>query len=127
VARGPRPARRLLVVDDEPDIVRILVTIARDRGYDAAGAMELEEVLRYVRATPPEVVLLDLNMPLIDGRDLLARITAGPDAPAVIVMSGWVDDLTLEVCRRYGAADVVRKPLQPDDLFRRIDAAVAMR
>jgi len=114
---------RLLVVDDEPDIVRILVTLARERGYDAAGAMELDEVLRHVRASPPDVVLLDLNMPIVDGRALLARITEMHDSPAVIIMSGWVDELTYEVCRRYGAADVVTKPLQIDDLFRRVDAA----
>lgn len=126
MARTRGTLHRLLVVDDEPDIVRILVTLAEERGYSAVGAMDLDEVLRQMELTRPDVVLLDLNMPRIDGRELLAKLTAAPDAPAVIIMSGWVDALTDEVCRRYGAADVIAKPLRIDDLFRRVDAVARM-
>lgn len=117
---------RLLIVDDDPQIVRILVTLANERGYAAVGAMDLDEVLRQMEVTRPDVVLLDLNMPRNDGRELLAKLTETPDAPAVIIMSGWVDALTYEVCRRYGATDVIAKPFRVDDLFRRVDAVARM-
>ena len=119
-------APKLLVVDDEPDLVRILITLARERGYEASGTVEPDDVLRHVRAMPPAVVLLDLHLPRIDGGDLLVQITAEPAAPAVIVMSGYVDAHTYEICQMHGAADVVRKPFDFDDLFRRIDAAAKL-
>jgi DNA-binding response OmpR family regulator len=115
--------RKLLIVDDEVDLVVVLVRMARDHGYDASGTIDPGDVMQIVRASRPDVVLLDLHMPRIDGRDLIARIVAEPTSPAVIVMSGWIDELTRELCRAYGAVDIVRKPFEIDDLFRRIDAA----
>jgi CheY-like chemotaxis protein len=117
------PSRKLLVVDDEIDLVVVLVRMARDHGYEASGTIDPADVIPIVRASQPDVVLLDLHMPRIDGRDLIARIVAEPTSPAVIVMSGWIDDFTQELCRRYGAVDIIRKPFQPEDLFRRVAAA----
>lgn len=116
-------SRKLLVVDDEVDLVVVLVRMARDHGYDASGTIDPTDVMQIVRTSQPDVVLLDLHMPRVDGRDLIARIVAEPTSPAVIVMSGWVDELTRDLCRTYGAIDIVRKPFTIDDLFRRIDAA----
>jgi DNA-binding response OmpR family regulator len=119
-------ACKLLVVDDEIELMTILVKHARERGYEANGSLDTADVLQQVRTIAPHVVLLDLRMPRVDGRDLLARIAAEPCPPSVIVMSGWVDEFTCELCRGYGAVDVVHKPFDLDDLFRRIDAAAML-
>lgn len=114
---------RLLVVDDQVELLVILVRIARERGYDASGTIDPGDAMTLVRSASPDVVLLDLHMPRIDGRDLLSRIVTEPKPPAVIVMSGWIDDFTRELCWRYGATDIVRKPFGIEDLFQRVDAA----
>lgn len=120
-------ARRILVVEDEIVLMLLLVNEARARGYDATGTIDPYDVLERVRTTSPHVVLLDLHMPRMDGRDLLARIRAEPVPPQVIIVTGWIDDLTDELCRRYGAAAIVRKPFDPDDLFRKVAAATEAR
>jgi len=117
---------RLLIVDDEVELLVLLVREARERGYDATGTIDPSEVLDIVRSRSPSVVLLDLHMPRIDGRDLLAKLTRHPVTPAVIILTGAIDDFTCELCRSYGAVDIVRKPFDPDDLFRRIDAAAKL-
>ncbi len=116
-------SHKLLVIDDEIELMLALVRLARHRGYDATGTIDPSDALERVRHIRPHVVLLDLRMPRIDGRDLLPRIVAEPSAPRVIVMSGWIDELTDELCRSYGACAVLRKPVDIDELFRRVDSA----
>jgi DNA-binding response OmpR family regulator len=117
---------RLLVIDDEIELLLLLVAAARERGYEATGTIDPRTVLPRVRAAPPDVVLLDLRMPCLDGRDLLARMREVAKPPAVIVVTGWLDELTDDLCRAYGAVDLVRKPFDLDDLFRRVEAALGI-
>lgn len=119
--------RKVLVVDDELALLLLLVRELRECGYDATGTIDPSDVLTTIRAAPPDVVLLDLSMPGVDGRDLLARIHAQPAPPRVIVVTGWGDEYTECLCRAYGAVDVVRKPFDLDDLFRRIGVATEAR
>lgn len=118
--------RKLLVIDGEVDLLAVLVREARERGYEASGTMDARAALGRVRSLVPDVVLLDLHMPLVDGRDLLIEITSEPMSPAVIVMSAWVDQYAHDLCRKHGAADILRKPFELDDLFRRVDAVAQL-
>lgn len=117
--------RRLLVVDDERELVRLLVELARDYGYAASGTSDAADVLPRIRQDRTDVVLLDLRLPRAAGPCLLEQIRTEPDPPIVIVMTGWCDLPLQEACRKHGAADIVRKPFDVDDLFRRIEVATA--
>lgn len=117
---------RLLVVDDDVELLVAVVRLARERGYAASGTIDPRDVPELVRSKAPSVVLLDLHMPRVDGRDLLAKLARAPGGPAVIILTGFIDELTCELCRHYGAVDIVRKPFDPDDLFRRIDAVAGL-
>lgn len=118
------PRRKLVIVDDNDELVAMLVRAAVERGYDATGVADASEGLRRVRALRPDVVLLDLRMPGLDGRDLLARLKSDPSVgeTTVIVLTGMSDSHTRELCLAYGAADFVSKPIDLEDLFRRVAA-----
>lgn len=122
-------ARGLLVVEDDLALMEFIVGAARDRGYDASGIADPTRVTTWVREQRPEVVILDLRMPMVDGRDLLASIAKdpGPTVTAVVVISGMDDPYTVELCFRYGAADFVRKPFVLGELFLRVELAIRAR
>jgi len=114
--------RDILVVDDDVDVIECLVHAAHDRGYHIVGTTDPTGVVHYVRQKRPHLLLLDLRMPKLDGRDILAALKSDPEVTtAVVVMSGMDDPLTIDLCLRYGVADFVRKPFELADLFRRLE------
>ena len=114
--------RDLLVVDDDVDMIECVVKAAHDRGFHVVGTTDPTGVVHYVREKRPQLLLLDLRMPKLDGRDILAALTSDPDVTTtVVVMSGMDDPLTIDMCLRYGAADFVRKPFELASLFRRLE------
>lgn len=116
----------ILVVDDDIDIVECVLVEAHARRMHATGTVDATEVRARIGESRPALVLLDLRMPKVDGRDVLAMIKSDPETAGivVIVMSAMDDPLTVELCLRYGAADFVRKPFALDDLFGRIERAL---
>jgi DNA-binding response OmpR family regulator len=118
---------KMLVVDDDIEIVVLVVAEARARGYDATGTIDPTEVLGRVRAHRNDIVVLDLQMGRHDGRDVLSRLKAdaGTALAAVVVISALDDPHTIALCRSYGAADFVIKPFDVAQLFRRIEAVLA--
>jgi DNA-binding NarL/FixJ family response regulator len=109
---------RLVLVDDEPMVVAHLRTILGSAGDievvgDASdGAEAVEAVLRY----RPDVVLMDLRMPGVDGLTAIARITALPDPPAVVALTTFDADTYVLRALRAGAAGFVLKSIPPADL-----------
>jgi len=117
--------KRLLVVDDE-DTIRVLVSrILAAKGYAVASARNGREALAKIAADRPDLVLLDLMMPEIDGWAVLERLRGTPNPPPVLVISACVDrDRAL----REGAWACLAKPFDSGQLLetcRRILAAVA--
>ena len=74
------PAKRVLVVDDEPNAVDLLTQILQDEGYQVKGAYSGEEALRVLEATPQDIIILDLLMPEMDGFEVIQKVKAN---------SGW--------------------------------------
>jgi CheY-like chemotaxis protein len=69
---------RVLVVDDEDDLVRVVVKLMESRGHRVTTARDGQEALDRVAADPPDAVVLDINIPKIAGRDVCARLKADP-------------------------------------------------
>jgi two-component system, OmpR family, KDP operon response regulator KdpE len=113
---------RVLVVDDEPQIVRALSINLRARRYEvhsaASGAAALEVAARF----PPDVVLLDLGLPDLEGTDVIAGLRGWTSAP-IIVLSGRTDSTDKVEALDAGADDYVTKPFGIDELLARIRAA----
>lgn len=111
-ARSSEPPRkRVLVVDDEPEFLDVMVDYLQGKGFDAEGVRSGEEALRRIPEFRPHVVLLDILMPGPSGVDTLKRIKALPHETCVIMVSGQEDQETAQRTLALGAADYIRKPM----------------
>lgn len=108
--------KRLLLIDDEPDILRLLAMSLRSDGYDVLTADSGEAGMRTFETDTPEVVLTDIRMPGMDGIDVLRRIKAASPDTEVIIITGHGDiDLAIEALQ-LGASDFINKPIKDQAL-----------
>ena len=115
--------RRILVVDDEPQILRALGTTLRGAGYAVETAATAEEALTAAAAHPPEAVILDLVLPDGSGTDVCRELRRWSDAP-VIVLSAVGEEREKVAALDAGADDYVTKPFGVDELLARLRAAL---
>ena len=102
----------ILIIDDDADIREMLTLVLEKNGYEVEAAVNAEEGLRLYTADAPDLIIVDLQMPDIDGITLLREWSAGgtPECP-VVVMSGHGNLETAVEATRLGAHDFVQKPL----------------
>jgi len=113
----------VLVVDDEPQIVRALRINLSARGYKVITAHDGTAALRAAAETKPDVVVLDLGLPDMDGNDVIAGLRGWTTVP-IIVLSARGDSLDKVRALDAGADDYVTKPFGMDELLARLRAAV---
>ena len=116
---------RVLVVDDEPQIVRALSINLRARKYEVHAAATGAEALVLAAKHPPDVVLLDLGLPDLDGVEVIEGLRGWSNAP-IIVLSGRIGGSDKVAALDAGADDYVTKPFGMDELMARM-RAVARR
>jgi len=114
---------RVLVVDDEPQITRVLRTVLSSQGYHVQTAAEGEAALSSFTEFRPELVITDLYMPHMDGVELCRRIRAMSSVP-IIVLSVKGEERTKVEALDSGADDYVTKPFGIDELLARVRAAL---
>jgi signal transduction histidine kinase len=108
--------KRILLVDDEPGIRKVLGIYLADKGYEVATAENGEDALRLFREAPPAIVLTDIKMPEMDGIELLQRIKAERPETEVIMFTGHGDmDLAI-LSLKHEATDFVTKPINDEVL-----------
>ena len=128
----PRPSRkgqertRILVVDDDPQMLRYVRDALTGAGYTPVVTGEPEDLAGLVRTHRPALVLLDLLLPGIDGIALLERVPELGDLP-VIFISAYGRDETVVRALDAGAADYIVKPFSPSELTARVRAALRRR
>ena len=103
--------RNICIVDDEPSILNTLSSILEDEGYQVSLAKSGPEALKLIRAEPPELVMLDIWMPEIDGLETLKQIRQQFPKLMVIMMSGHGSVETAVKATKLGAYDYLEKPL----------------
>jgi two-component system KDP operon response regulator KdpE len=113
---------RVLVVDDEPQILRALRINLRARQYEVHTAATATEALAVAAKFPPDVVLLDLGLPDMDGMNVIEGLRGWTKAP-IIVLSGRADSTDKVAALDAGADDYVTKPFGVDELLARMRAA----
>ena len=108
---------RILIVDDDPEIQHLLAAVLRRRGYELVFARDGGEAQRAVRAFVPDLILLDLMMPKVDGFAFLRHLQAAPDIPGVpvIVLSAHLQNDPAQVLA-LGATTLLPKPFDIDQL-----------
>ena len=116
-------APRVLVCDDEPQILRALKVILRDAGYEAVPASTGEEALDRAAVKPPEAAILDLMLPDIDGVEVTRRLREWSPMPILVLSAVGEEDRKVEALTA-GADDYVTKPFGPRELVARLEAAL---
>lgn len=114
---------RVLIVDDEPQIVRALRAALGARGYEVSSAGNGETALESVASWPPDVVLLDLGLPGLDGVEVARRIRGWSSVP-IIVVSVRESQADKVAALDVGADDYLTKPFGIDELLARIRAVL---
>ena len=114
---------RILVVDDEPQLIRVLRTGLKSRGYDVRGASDGESGLESFNEWHPDLVITDLAMPNVDGLEFCRRLRAISQVP-IIVLSAKGEEKTKVEALDIGADDFVTKPFGIDELLARVRASL---
>lgn len=117
------PAGRILVVDDEPQILRALEVNLHIRGYDVDSAASGERALALAAARHPDAVILDLGLPGIDGVEAIRGLPGWTEVP-ILVLSVRDAEASKVAALDAGADDYVTKPFGMDELLARLRAAL---
>ena len=113
----------VLVIDDEPQIVRALRINLRVRQYEVHAAASAGEALELAAKHPPDLVILDLGLPDMDGVEVIHGLRGWTEAP-IIVLSGRTDSTDKVEALDAGADDYVTKPFGMNELLARLRAAI---
>lgn len=113
--------RQILVVEDDDDTAEVVTTLLHEAGYRAFAVDRGETALHEIAASSPDLVLLDLNLPDINGIDVLRQVRSHSLLP-LIVLSGFARDRDKVSALEAGADDYLSKPFSPEELVARVKA-----
>jgi len=116
-------SQRILIVDDEPNIVATVSPLLRARGYDVVPAMSGQAGLDAVEREKPDLIVLDLGLPDLDGVEVCRQIRQTSNVP-ILVLSARGAEWDKVAALDAGADDYVTKPFGPEELLARIRAAL---
>ena len=125
----PQASARILVIEDEPQMLRNLVTILRAEGFQALGAPGGEEGVAVALAEKPDLILCDLMMPGLDGFGVLARLRNQPTTAPIpfVFLTARGDREDVRSGMNQGADDYLTKPVKVEDLLAAIRARLDRR
>ena len=113
--------RQILIVEDDEDTAEVVCTLLNEAGYNAVSVERGEDALNEIASTSPDLVLLDLNLPDINGLDVLKQVREHSFLP-MIVLSGFARERDKVNALEAGADDYLAKPFSPDELVARVKA-----
>ncbi len=123
--------KKILIVDDSMAIVDSLTAAFEAAGFEVGSAVDGEEVFRKLATMNPDALLLDIYMPKINGADVCRLVKAHPSWKRIwlVIMSARIADADVEMYRRIGANEILKKPFDPrtavEAVARGIGAAAA--
>lgn len=116
-------AQRILVVEDELEIVRVVRAYLERSGYEVIVARDGREGLRRAQQESPNLVVLDLNLPVVDGLDVCRALRRESDLP-IIMVTARAEEADKLIGLELGADDYVTKPFSPRELVARVRAVL---
>ncbi|MBF0327767.1 MAG: response regulator [Nitrospirae bacterium] len=114
---------KILLVDDEEDFIRTLSERLEMRDLKSNTAFDGEQAISIVNDQEPDIIILDLKMPGIDGMEVLRRVRKSYPNIQVIIQTGHGNDLDESEARQLGVFDYLKKPVDVELLVERIKAA----
>lgn len=120
---------RVLVADDEDDVRDLVVYRLSRSGYDVVEALDGEEAFRLATEQTPDLIVLDVMMPRVDGYELTRRLRAEPATSRVpvILLTARTQENDVSQGFEAGADDYLKKPFNPDELLARVRAVLGRR
>jgi DNA-binding response OmpR family regulator len=118
---------KILVVDDEPDILRIVSYSLKKWGYEVITAANGQDGLDKIAAEEPDLILLDAGMPVMTGFQMLEELRSNPDWKhiPVIMLTAHSDPRDIDKARTYGILEYVTKPFSPIELREKVANAMS--
>jgi len=113
----------ILVVDDEPQITRVLKTTLSSQGYGVRSAADGQQALDEMKAWPPDLIITDLRMPLMDGLELCRLVRKDSRVPIIVLSVKGEETIKVEALDA-GADDYITKPFSVIELMARVRAAL---
>lgn len=119
----PTPKGDILLVDDSPTNLRLLMTLLEARGYEVRGVLSGRMALMAAQAAPPDLILLDITMPQMDGYQVCRHLREDPRTQEipVIFVSGLNEALDKVQAFQVGGVDYITKPFQFEEVLARIE------
>ena len=120
--------KNIMVVDDEENIVELVKAIMENEGYDVITASDGKECLEKLKSAKPDLILLDMMMPGMSGREVCERIRADPKTKNLKVAFLTVakfSEAGKDVLNKMKVADYINKPFDNDDLIARVKKALS--
>lgn len=120
---------RILVVDDEHDLSQMMVDLLTEAGFEARSAGSGRDALAVIQANPPDLVLLDINMPELDGFEVAAMLKSDPSTATIpiIMVSANEGRGARMIGLESGAEDYLSKPVDPAELLAKIRNLLLLR
>ncbi|MEZ0372057.1 MAG: response regulator, partial [Candidatus Sericytochromatia bacterium] len=123
------PCGSLLVVDDDKTHIQIVASVLRQEGFRLRFETDASQVIEMLRWQPVDLILLDIEMPVISGIELCRQLKADPDLagiPVIFITGRAEEDVLLEAFN-VGAADYLTKPVKFEEMLARIRTHIRLR
>ncbi|MFH1062229.1 MAG: response regulator [Candidatus Omnitrophota bacterium] len=121
-----REKKRILIIDDEPDILRVVMFRLRKAGYEVLTAADGQAGWQMAKSELPNFILLDIRLPLMDGFEVCKKLKDDPQTaaiPVIFLSASSAEDLSSK-SKEYNAEGFMRKPFEPDELLRTIEKMI---
>ncbi len=109
--------KKILIVDDEPEICKMVTEFLFDAGYAASYALNGPDGLARIKQDPPSLVLLDIGMPGMDGIEVMRQIQKLSPSLPVVILTGSPDTETVKKMAALGACEYLTKPIHLETLL----------
>ena len=116
-------AKKILVVDDEPDILDVATVRLKHLGYEIIPAVDAEEVLAFLQNNTPDLILLDLLLPKMQGDELCKKLKSDDkykNIPVILFTASTIRPGLPEKIKEIGADDCIIKPFEPEELLGKV-------
>jgi DNA-binding response OmpR family regulator len=120
-------SKKILIVDDNEFMVELMTYILSNKGYSVAALFNGDHVFQHIKATHPDLVILDMMLPGADGRDICKEIKLNKDTKdlRVIMCSGNSDEMTESLNQQGAPDDILHKPFDMTSLINKVDMQLA--
>ena len=115
-------AKKILIVDDEPDVLKLAVFRLKKAGYEILTAFDGQKALSLIRNEKPDLILLDLRLPILDGPEVCKQVKNNEELKQIpiILFTATLDAAVAEKAKELGASDFILKPFDSEELLEKI-------